>query len=113
VIYTARIPEQKGEILEENNRLPFLVETPEKEVEILYIEGHPRNEYKFIRRAAETDTAVRLKTYLMTGPQKFLRQGIDSAVELASGYPAVKKSCLNMMRSFSGISPETSLPTSN
>ena len=88
VVYTARIPEQKGEILGENNRLPFLVETPEKEVEILYIEGHPRNEYKFIRRAAETDTAVRLKTYLMTGPQKFLRQGIDSAMELASGYPA-------------------------
>lgn len=67
--------------------MPFLVDNPAKEVEILYIEGHPRNEYKFIRRAAENDTAVRLKTYLMTGPQKFLRQGIDSTMELAGGYP--------------------------
>ena len=86
-VYTARIPLQKDEIVKENNQLSFLVDNPEKKVEILYIEGHPRNEYKFIRRAAETDTAVRLKTYLMTGPQKFLRQGIDSTMELARGYP--------------------------
>ncbi|MEJ2134630.1 MAG: glutamine amidotransferase [Desulfofustis sp.] len=85
--YSARIPLQEDETVKENNILPFLVENPSKEVEILYIEGHPRNEYKFIRRAAETDSAVRLKTYLMTGPQKFLRQGIDSTMELASGYP--------------------------
>ena len=88
LVYTAGIPLQKDEIIRDNNRLPFIVDNPAKEVEILYIEGHPRNEYKFIRRAAETDTAVRLKTYLMTGPQKFLRQGIDSTMELASGYPA-------------------------
>ena len=87
LVYTARIPLQKDEIIRENNQMPFLVDNPENDVEILYIEGHPRNEYKFIRRAAETDSAVRLKTYLMTGPQKFLRQGIDSAMELASGYP--------------------------
>jgi len=88
VVYTARIPLHKDETITDNNRFPFLVDTPAKTVEILYIEGHPRNEYKFIRRAAETDKAVRLKTYLMTGPQKFLRQGIDSAMELANGYPA-------------------------
>ena len=86
-VYTARIPEQKDEIIKENNRLPFLVDNQKKRVEILYIEGHPRNEYKFIRRAAGADTAVRLKTYLMTGPQKYLRQNIDSAMELTNGYP--------------------------
>ena len=91
LVYSARIPVQKDEIISDNNQLPFLVDNPAKELEVLYIEGHPRNEYKFIRRAAETDNAVRLKTYLMTGPQKFLRQGIDSARELASGYPATEE----------------------
>ncbi|RZW22684.1 MAG: hypothetical protein EX260_05170, partial [Desulfobulbaceae bacterium] len=91
LVYSARIPVQKDEIISNNNKLPFLVENPAKELEVLYIEGHPRNEYKFIRRAVETDSAVRLKTYLMTGPQKFLRQGIDSARELASGYPATEE----------------------
>lgn len=88
IVYTARIAEQEDEIITENNRLAFLVDNQKKRVEILYIEGHPRNEYKFIRRAAETDAAVRLKTYLMTGPQKFLRQNIDSPMELAQGFPA-------------------------
>ena len=87
-VYTARIPEQEDEIITENNRLPFLVNNQTKRTEILYIEGHPRNEYKFIRRAAGADAAVHLKTYLMTGPQKFLRQDIESPMELARGYPA-------------------------
>jgi uncharacterized membrane protein len=88
LVYTVRIPLQEDEIAKDNNEFSFLVDNSKKQVEILYIEGHPRNEYKFIRRAASTDTAVRLKTYLMTGPQKFLRQGIDSTMELARGYPA-------------------------
>ena len=87
MVYTARLPLQENEMVKENNELPFLVENPRKQVDILYIEGHPRNEYKFIRRAAGTDKALRLKTYLMTGPQKFLRQGIDSSLELSKGYP--------------------------
>ncbi len=88
LVYNARMPLLENEIIQENNELPFLVENSRSQVEILYIEGHPRNEYKFIRRAAGTDKAVSLKTYLMTGPQKFLRQGIDSTMELARGYPA-------------------------
>ena len=95
LVYSARIPVLKDEIISDNNQLPFLVDNPAKEFEVLYIEGHPRNEYKFIRRATETDSAVRLKTYLMTGPQKFLRQGIDSARELASGYPATEEELFN------------------
>jgi uncharacterized membrane protein len=87
MIYTARLAVQKDETNAENNRLPFLVEKSGKPAGILYIEGHPRNEYKFIRRAVEGDDAIRLKTYLMTGPQKYLRQNIESPLELANGYP--------------------------
>ncbi|MDJ0783298.1 MAG: glutamine amidotransferase [Desulfosarcinaceae bacterium] len=86
-VYTARIAAQQDEINTANNRLPFLIEKATKRANILYIEGHPRNEYKFLRRAVENDRAIRLKTYLMTGPQKFLRQNIESPLELADGYP--------------------------
>ncbi|MEJ2638755.1 MAG: hypothetical protein P8010_04190, partial [Desulfosarcinaceae bacterium] len=86
-IYTARIADQPDEMNKENNRLPFLVEKSLKREDILYIEGHPRNEYKFIRRAVENDRTIGLKTYLMTGPQKYLRQNIESPLELADGYP--------------------------
>jgi uncharacterized membrane protein len=54
-------------------------------------EGHPRNEYKFIRRAVEDDQSLRLATYLQTGPEKYYRQGVDSATELNSGFPRDKE----------------------
>jgi len=90
-VYTVRIPEEKDEIITENNRRSFLVNHLDKRMDILYIEGHPRNEYKFIQRAIEGDKVLRLATYLQTGPQKFLRQGIESPEELANGYPRRKE----------------------
>jgi len=91
LVYTVRIPAQKGELIKENNRMAFLVDNRSRRAQVLYVEGHPRNEYKFIRRAAADDKAVRLKTYLKTGPQKFLRQDIESQSELAGGYPTTKE----------------------
>jgi len=91
LVYTVRIPEERDEIIPENNRRTFLVNNVRKRTDILYIEGHPRNEYKFIQRAVEGDKTLRLVTYLQTGPQKFLRQGIESPEELANGYPQKKE----------------------
>ncbi len=88
LVYTVRIPEQEDEIIKDNNRMAFLVDNRNKRAQVLYIEGHPRNEYKFIRRAAADDKAVLLKSYLQTGPQKFLRQDIESPQELSRGYPS-------------------------
>jgi uncharacterized membrane protein len=88
LVYTARIPELADEIVTENNRWAFLVDNTPKRLHILYIEGHPRNEYKYIRRAVEADKTLRLASYLQTGPQKFLRQGIASAEELKAGFPS-------------------------
>ena len=90
-VYTVRIPEERDEIITENNRRTFLVNNVRKRRDILYIEGHPRNEYKFIQRAIEGDKTLRLVTYLQTGPHKFLRQGIESPEELANGYPKIKE----------------------
>jgi len=90
-VYTVRIPEEPDEIIAANNRRTLLINQANDRADILYIEGHPRNEYKFIRRAMEGDKTVRLVSYLRTGPHKFLRQGIESPQELADGYPREKE----------------------
>jgi uncharacterized membrane protein len=90
-VYVVRIPEEQDEIIVQNNRRTFLVNKAHKRSDVLYIEGRPRNEYKFIRRAVEEDKALRLVTYLKTGPHKFLRQGIESPQELANGFPQKKE----------------------
>ena len=71
-----------------NNTQYRTVVVPEARRSILYVEGEPRWEYKFIRRAVDEDAAVRLASLLRTTPNKFYRQGIDSPDELEGGFPA-------------------------
>jgi uncharacterized membrane protein len=63
------------------------MEVPEQRRHILYIEGEPRWEYKFIRRVLEDESPIRVASLLKTTPNKFYRQGIESADELAAGFP--------------------------
>tara|TARA_B100001250_G_scaffold231604_1_gene198828 strand:- start:1034 stop:3337 length:2304 start_codon:yes stop_codon:yes gene_type:complete len=92
IVYDLQVELQSGEIIEQNNTYSFLVDNTEKAaLDVLYVEGHPRNEYKFIRRAVEGDDSLRLATYLQTGPEKYYRQGIKSSTELSSGFPASKE----------------------
>ncbi len=92
IVYDLQVELQPGEIIPENNKYSFLVDnTAKTPLDVLYIEGHPRNEYKFIRRAVADDNSLRLATYLQTGPEKFYRQGIKSPTELSSGFPDDKE----------------------
>ncbi|HLT64596.1 MAG TPA: hypothetical protein VKZ92_08745, partial [Pseudohongiella sp.] len=88
VLYELRVDQLDGEIVAQNNRYQFLVDNTEKPpLNVLYVDGHPRNEFKFIRRAAEGDNSLRLASYLRTGPGRFYRQGINSPLELNNGFP--------------------------
>ncbi|MEX1032378.1 MAG: hypothetical protein WDZ30_03380 [Cellvibrionaceae bacterium] len=88
LVYNISVEEIPGETITQNNHHTFFVDNREKRpLDILYVEGQPRNEYKFIRRAIKDDRSLRLATYLQTGPRKFLRQGIKSPQELSDGFP--------------------------
>lgn len=92
IVYTLQVAEQDGEIVLQNNHYSFLVDNSERPaLDVLYVDGHPRNEYKFIRRAVEGDTSLRLATYLQTGPGKFYRQGIETPLELSGGFPETRE----------------------
>ncbi len=54
---------------------------------VLYIEGEPRWEFKFIRRAAERGRSLELVTMLRHHAQQDLPAGIGSPQELGSGFP--------------------------
>jgi uncharacterized membrane protein len=77
----------RGETNVINNTRLRPMEVPEQRRHILYIEGEPRWEYKFIRRAIEEESAVRVASLLKTTPNKFYRQGVESAEELTDGFP--------------------------
>ncbi|HEU4620448.1 MAG TPA: hypothetical protein VFV10_20610 [Gammaproteobacteria bacterium] len=70
-----------------NNTQLRPLEVPDQRRHILYIEGEPRWEYKFIRRALDEKAPIRVASMLRTTPNKFYRQGIEKPDELENGFP--------------------------
>jgi uncharacterized membrane protein len=70
-----------------NNATARLVSVSGAKRRILYVEGEPRWEYKFIRRAAEDDHGMQVVSMLRTTENKIYRQGISDPNELADGFP--------------------------
>jgi uncharacterized membrane protein len=77
-----------GEENTANNAVTRLVDVSAEPRRILYVEGEPRWEFKFIRRAEEEDKGVQIVSMLRTTENKIYRQGIADPSELAEGFPA-------------------------
>src|SRR5437867_7564346 len=75
----------------ENNTLDALIEIKNDHPQILYIEGEPRWEFKFLRRAMQDDPNIRLVTLLRSSQNKFYRQGIDKEEMLSEGFPTKRE----------------------
>ncbi|HEY3323871.1 MAG TPA: glutamine amidotransferase [Planctomycetota bacterium] len=80
------IPPAAGEKILENNTYEFQVEVEEKRVEVLYVEGSPRHEYAFIRRAMWDNRHFKVVTLLRLGKGRFYYKGDDDSV-LSKGFP--------------------------
>jgi uncharacterized membrane protein len=80
-----------GERNQINNTRRQVLNVPRERRNILYIEGEPRWEFKFIRRAVENEKSLRLASVVRTTQNKFYRQGIRSSEELANGLPTTAK----------------------
>src|SRR5271170_7752572 len=77
-----------GEENTANNTLTRVVNVGSAPRRILYIEGEPRWEFKFIRQAEEDDRMVQIASMVRTSENKIYRQGISDPKELAAGFPA-------------------------
>ena len=98
--YTVEIPPEAGEKLVSNNRRQFRLEIQERRLPVLYIEGSPRTEYRFIRGALFRDKDFRIVTILRTGKDakgkdRFVVQGAEGdaaeSKDLLTGFPKTKE----------------------
>ncbi|MBI1353946.1 MAG: hypothetical protein GC160_06335 [Acidobacteria bacterium] len=76
-----------GEEITGNNAQARVMDVPRGSRSVLYVEGEPRWEYKFMRRALTDDPSVRLVSLLRTSANKYYRQGVDHDGELEDGFP--------------------------
>jgi hypothetical protein len=83
----ARLDPLPGEENTKNNSQTRVLAVDGAKRRLLYVEGEPRWEYKFLRRAVEDDPAVEIVSMLRTTQNKIYRQGISNPSELLDGFP--------------------------
>jgi len=91
----ARLEPIVGETNTLNNELTQTLSIDDAKRRILYVEGEPRWEYKFLRRAAEDDPALQIVSMLRTTQNKIYRQGIANPNELVDGFPTKPEELFN------------------
>ncbi|MEQ1857214.1 MAG: hypothetical protein ABL963_12115 [Longimicrobiales bacterium] len=86
-----RIPGQQGERVERNNARDAWIDVRGEREKILYFEGEPRWEVKFMRRAVVDDENLQLVLLQRTAENKFLRLEVSDSTELEFGFPATRE----------------------
>ena len=86
--FTIRVPDDR---IAENNVLDSLISVRNDHPKLLYIEGEPRWEYKFSRRAIADDPNLLVESLLRSSQNKFYRQGIQEQSTLEDGFPKKKE----------------------
>ncbi|SVC13614.1 uncharacterized protein METZ01_LOCUS266468, partial [marine metagenome] len=90
--YSAEIKPRSEEMISENNQRRFLVDSRTRKGRVLYVEGYPRKEFKFIRRSVDEDPQINLVSMVrISHDGRLYRQGIQSPTELQDGYPRTRE----------------------
>ena len=91
-VFTFKVAPQQGEVVTQNNQRDSLVDVRDTRERILYFEGEPRSEMKFINRAVADDKNLQIVTLQRTADNKYLRLGVDptNVEELLGGFPKTR-----------------------
>jgi len=89
-LFKFKVAPQPGELVTQNNERDALIKVRDSSERILYYEGEPRFEMKFLNRAVEDDKNLHVVTLQRTAENKFLRVKVDGPDELAGGFPKTR-----------------------
>ncbi len=90
VTLTAR-PEEAGEaswsvrlvldtpdLTQENNRLPVRVELVDRPIRVVYFDGYPRWEYRYLKNLLLREQSIRSSTLLLAADRRYIQEGTDT-----------------------------------
>ena len=89
-VLTFKIPAQPGEMVTQNNSQSAIVNVSDRRERILYIEGEPRFEMKFLRRAVEADKNLQIVTLQRLAKDQYRRFSVDDSLDLVAGFPKTR-----------------------
>jgi uncharacterized membrane protein len=86
-----RVKPLAGETVTENNEYHTILQVRPGPVRILYMEGEPRPEFAFLRRAVAEDSSLQVVGLMRSADRKYLRLGVKDSMELISGFPVKRE----------------------
>ena len=90
-LFSFRIAPEPDEMVTQNNVRHALIVVEDTREKILYFEGEPRWEVKFLRRAVADDENLQLAVLQRTAENKFMRMGVEDAEDLIGGFPRTRE----------------------
>ena len=98
-VFRFKVPVQTGEQVTQNNSRDALMQVNDRVEKVLYYEGEPRSEMKFVSRALEQDANLKLAddknlqvvTLVRTAENKYYRQHVSSPDEVVGGFPRTRE----------------------
>ena len=90
-LFKFRVAPLPDEVVTQNNVRETLIQVRDTREKILYFEGEPRFEMKFIRRAIADDKNLQVVALQRTADNKFLRLDVDDPDELLGGFPKTRE----------------------
>ncbi|MDR1989450.1 MAG: glutamine amidotransferase [Acidobacteriaceae bacterium] len=90
-LFRFRIDPQADEQVTQNNVRDALVEVADRRERVLYMEGEPRFEMKFLNRAVHDDTNLGVTILQRTAADKYYRFTTDSPDEVVGGFPKTRE----------------------
>ena len=99
-VFRFNVPVQNGEQVTQNNARDALMQVNDRVEKVLYYEGEPRPEMKFVSRALEADMTnlklgedknLQVVTLVRTAENKYYRQHVSSPDEVVGGFPRTRE----------------------
>lgn len=86
-----KVPTQAGEQVTQNNARDALIQVNDRAEKVLYYEGEPRFEYKFLRAGVVGDTNLQVVSIARTAENKYYRQSVSNRDEVSGGFPKTRE----------------------
>ena len=90
-LFRFRVPPQDGEEVTQNNARDALLEVRDRREKVLYYEGEPRAEAKFILSAVEDDKNIQVVLLQRTAENKYFRRNVSTPDEVVGGFPKTRE----------------------
>ena len=98
-VFRFKVPTQPDEQVTQNNARDALIQVSDRTEKVLYYEGEPRFEYKFLRNAVLEDPTLKLGqdrnlqvvSLNRTAENKYYRQSLTDENELIGGFPKTRE----------------------